>query len=259
MSSVLDFDSPCWQCGSNAMFTDYNCRTGEEISSCSVCGAYRQFSFFRDGKGHIIYDRFFIPFSKVKVILVEHKTRKTVAEFSLPQNISQEELEHLAFGWFNGKQDEILLQYGMIQHDDFGKFYACLCYRTKGRKKHLERFNYIGNRIEPSIRKNPSGFILCKCKTKEIERRGYGIMRIFFKGNRKAYFYAFNRIPNIPHILKKWRRLTAGGYDPENSFLSVIKGDELVLLKGHLPFDDEMNVKFEEDDSSVFTDNELPF
>lgn len=238
MSGVTSWNEKCNRCGIEKSFLDYECNTGEGNDGCSFCGASTSAYICRDSDGKILCRRTRIALSNIKVSFLHLHTKKTIAEFRLPKTISIDHPERIfsfsAKDWVN-----FMKQLGVEIQAATEDTYVCLYFRTKEKNKHWERFNYIGNRLE-NVNCGKSRYVyLCRAKWEVSRDKGYGVMSISYKGNRKSYYREFKSVPNIPHILRKWNRLTGTSYNPKLSYLTVMDGDKLVFLKGELRCDEE--------------------
>ncbi len=233
MGSVTNLNEKCYRCGNETRFHNSEYRTGEGHDVCSVCGTSAMGYMRRDINGRIEYTRTRLALSNIKVRFMHLHTKKTISEFRLPKRISMDHPERInhfsAEDWVN-----FMKQIGIEINADLEHAFVCLYFRTKEKKKRWERFNYVGNWLANISGKERKRIYLCRAKWNVSHDKGYGVMCISYKGKRKAYYRVFKRVPNIPHILRKWDRMTGTSYDPDHSYLTVMEGDKLVFLKGEL-------------------------
>lgn len=233
MGSVTNWNETCNRCGNETRFHNYECRTGEGYDVCSACGAEAIGRICRDKLGRFVHNRKRIALSSIKVRFANLYTGKTIAEFRLPKAFA---IDHPAkiYDFSAEEWIEFMKQYGVQIHADLKDAFVCLYFRTKGKKRRWVRFNYVGNWLE-NIGGGKSGYvILCRAKWYVSHHKGYGAMCVSYPGDRLPYYRTFKSVPNIPHILRKWNRMTATPYDPEHSYLTVMDGEKLVFLKGEL-------------------------
>lgn len=233
MASVTNWNEKCYRCGNETRFHDYEYRTGEGYDVCSVCGAESIGRMRRDMLGRFAHNRTRIALSNIKVRIIKLHTKKTLAEFRLPKAFAIDRPAKIYD--FSARQwVDFMKQYGIQIHADLQDDYVCLYFRAKGKKKHWVRFNYVGNWLENVGGAKSRYVILCRAKWYVSHNNGYGVMCVSYPGDRMPYYRTFKSVPNIPHILRKWNRMTDTSYDPEHSYLTVMDGDKLVFLKGEL-------------------------
>lgn len=238
MGSVTNWNERCYRCRNETRFHHSEYKSGEGYDDCSVCGASVMAYMRRDLNGKIDYKRMRIALSNIKVRFIHLYTKKTIAEFRLPKTISIVHPERINF--FTAQEwVDFMKQFGVEIQADLEHAFVCLYFRTKGKMKRWERFNYVGNWLEDVSGRETRHVYLCRAKWDVRRNKGYGVMCISYKGNREPYYRKFKSVPNIPHILRKWKRMTGTTHDPEHSYLTVIDGDKLVFLKGNLRCSEE--------------------
>lgn len=227
------------------MYVEENSGTREFFQNCMACGYHNSFDYMRNENG-VVRKQVRLPVGTAVLTVRcrgdEASSDKIVWESALPQEVDTDFV-----ACYMNEQDDVLIEkYPLFQLPDMTALQAkhgfgierCIEKRlsTPAGKDGLPsaRLNNRGTHIEVYNEDGQTVLLIDRAKYRHQHRPGYGMIIVEYTDGRPAFCRFFSYGTSVRRAEQLWASHTDGQTDHNKSYLTIMDGDKLRILRGSL-------------------------